>query len=180
MRIAMLASLVSLAACASGGGVGGGAPASQTLGVFSPSGTITMNVPGNDQSHSQSIPFSVDRVWSALPVIYDSLGISVQRLDPTRHTIGNDGFAVRRRLKSTPLSRFLDCGSSQLGPNADDYDVRLAVVTEVHSVEGGTAVTTSVVASAKPANYAQDPSACSSRGLLEQRIIDGVRARLAR
>jgi hypothetical protein len=122
----------------------------------------------------------MDQVWRALPAAYDSLGISVQTLDPVKHRIGNDGVALRRRLKTTPLSRFIDCGSTQLGPNADDYDVRLAVLTEIHAVEGGTAVTTTLLASARPANYAQDPSSCSSRGVLEQRIIDVVRARLAR
>jgi hypothetical protein len=181
MRIATLTSLLILAACASGGGpAGGGAPASQTLGVVSPSGTINMTVPGADRSNTQSVPFTVDAVWHVLPAAYDSLGIPVRTLDQVQHTIGNDGFSVRRRLKSTPLSRFIDCGSTQLGPSADDYDVRLSVLTQLRAVEGKTAVTTTLVAAARPANYAQDYSSCSSRGALEKLIIDAVQARLAR
>src|SRR5215471_12129385 len=137
MRLATLALLPTLAACASGG-TPGGAPASQTLGVIGPSGMVSVAIPGADRSHTQSIPFSMNQVWGVLPAVFDSLGIPVRTLDPVTHTIGNDGLAVRRRLKSTPLSRFIDCGSTQIGPNADDYDVRLAVITEIHTVEGGT------------------------------------------
>jgi hypothetical protein len=180
MRIATLASLLILAACASGGGTPGGAPASQTLGVFSPSGMISTTIPGSDRSHTQSLPFSISQVWSVLPAVYDSLGIPVRTLDPATHTIGNDGFALRRRLKSTALSRLIDCGSTPLGPNADDYDVRLSVVTAIRAIDGGTTVTTTLEAAARPANYAQDYSSCSSRGVIEQAIIDAVRVRLAR
>jgi hypothetical protein len=141
---------------------------------------VTMTVPGADRSHVQSVPFSVDQVWTILPAVYDSLGIPVRTLDAVKRTIGNAGLAVRRRLKSTPLSRFIDCGSTQLGPNADDYDVRLTLLTEVRAVDGGSTVTTTLEAVARPVNYAQEYSACSSRGVLEQRIIDVVQARLAR
>jgi hypothetical protein len=180
MRIASFVSLVTLAACASGGATTGGVPASQTLGVISPSGTISVTMPGADRSLTQSIPFSTNEVWRVLPSVYDSLGIAVQTLDPAKHSIGNEGFSLRRRLKATPLSRYLDCGSTPLGPNADAYDVRLAVITEIRAAEGGTVVTTTLTATARPANYAQDASSCSSRGALEQRIIDAVQARLAR
>jgi hypothetical protein len=137
-------------------------------------------MPGADNTHMQSVPFSVEQVWRVLPGVYDSIGVPVQTLDPVKHAIGNSGFALRRRLKTTPLSRFIDCGNSQLGPNADDYDVRLTLLTEVRTVDGGSRLTTTLEAVARPANYAQEYSRCSSRGALEQRIIDAVQARLAR
>src|SRR5690606_40865365 len=65
----------------------------------------------------------------ALP-IYESLGIPITRVDATSHIIGNEGLKVRRRLGDAPLTRYLDCGSGQGGPNADTYEVHLAVLTE--------------------------------------------------
>ena len=181
MRAAAFASIVSVAlgACASAGSTGSG-PASQTISVVGPSGNAQINSPREASSNIQTLPFTVDQVWRALPVAFDSLGIPVQALDNAKHTIGNTNFAIRRRLKNVPLSRYIDCGASQMGPSADDYDARLTVLTEVRPGEGGATVSTSVQAVARPMNYAQEFSACSSKGSLEQRLIDILKARLAR
>lgn len=183
MRFASLASCacIALGACASGtGGSAVGAPASQTISVVGPAGGAKVTTPGETSVHVQTLPFAVDQVWRVLPAVFDSLGIPVGTLDGVKHIIGNPGFAVRRRLKNVQLSRYIDCGSSQLGPSADDYEVRLTLITELRSVEGGATVSTSLEAVARPVNYAQDYSRCTSRGTLEQRIVDVVQARLAR
>lgn len=184
MRVASFAlvvAVIAVTACASSGtAVPSGAPSSQSVGVVGPTGTIAMGTTDRSESNVQTLPFTPDAVWRILPAIYDSLGIPVATLDPVKRTIGNAGYAVRRRLKTTPLSRFIDCGQTQLGPNADDYDVRLSVISQVRPTEGGTTVTTTVVASARPVNYAQEYSSCPSRGSLEQRIIDALRAHLAK
>lgn len=137
-------------------------------------------MPGADVSNARTFAFTVDQVWRALPVVFDSLGIPVQTIDPVRHTIGATGFLARHRLKNVPLSRYIDCGSAQMGPAADDYDVRITLLAEVHPAEGGAAtVTTTLEALAKPANYAQDYSRCSSKGSLEDKLFGFVRTRLA-
>jgi hypothetical protein len=181
VSLAILAS-VALGACASGGSGGApvGSPSTQTIAVVGPSGGAKISTPGEISSNTQTLPFSVDQVWRALPATFDTLGIPVQALDNVKHTIGNSGFAIRRRLKNVPLSRYIDCGNSQLGPSADDYDVRLTVLTDVKATDGGAVVTTSVQAVARPMNYAQEYSSCNTRGSLEQRIIDVLRGRLAR
>jgi len=184
MRAASFLSVASiaLAACASAGSAGpsGGTPASQTISVVGPSGGASITTPGENTSHVKTLPYSVDQVWRMLPAVYDSIGVPVQTLDAVKRSIGNQSFAVRRRLKNVPLSRFIDCGNSQMGPSADDYDVRLTLFTDVRAGDGGTTVTTTFEAVARPMNYAQEYSRCSSKGTLEQRIIDVLQARLAR
>jgi len=184
MRVASLLPIASIAlgACASAGSAvpSGGTPASQTISVVGGSGGASITTAGENTSHVKTLPFSVDQVWRALPAVYDSLGIPVQTFDGVKRTIGNQSFAVRRRLKNVPLSRFIDCGNSQMGPSADDYDVRLTVLTDVRATDGGTIVTTSFEAMARPMNYAQEYSRCSSKGTFEQRLIDVLQARLAR
>ncbi len=180
VSIASVAWIV-LGACASAGTSGApGAPASQTISVIGAGGGAQISTSGENAAHVQTLPFTADQVWRALPAVFDSLGIRVQTLDGAKRTIGISGFAVRHRLKNVPLSRLIDCGTSQMGPSADDYDVRLTVFTDVHAGDGGATVTTSLEALARPINYAQEFSHCSTKGVLEQRIVDLLQARLGR
>ena len=132
---------------------------------------------------SATLPYSVEQVWRVLPFVFDSLGIPISSMDPAKRTLGNEAFKVRARLKGTPLSRFIDCGTStQIGPNADNYDVVLvltAAVAKAAEAAEATVVTT-FSAVAKPANFAQDYTPCNSKGLVESRFIDIVRTKLAK
>jgi hypothetical protein len=102
-------------------------------------------------------------------------------MDPTRREIGNPTYKVRSRLGRTPLSRFIDCGSTQLGPSADNYDVVLTVVARVQAEgDGASSVHTRVEAMARPATYAQEYSPCGSKGNIEARLSELIRARLAK
>lgn len=176
--------LISLAAaaCASSGATGSApAPSTQTVEVVGAASSVRLSMPGRDASTAHTLPFSVDQVWRALPAALDSLGIPVETLDPAKRTMGNSSFAARRRLKAVPLSRYVDCGATPMGPNADEYDVRLTVLTAVRPAEGGGAtVTTTVQAAARPANYSQAFSDCSSRGVLETRLVELLTAQLQR
>jgi len=176
MRLASISVLIIASACASSG--------SSSLPPAAPqdvvTGTSRMRLPGNDGSAVRTIPFAPDRVWRALPAAFDSLGIPIGTLEPTTKTIGNSGFKLHGRLKNVPLSRYIDCGTStQIGSNADSYEVNLSLLAEVRPADGGaTKVTTTTAVVARPANFAQEYSQCSSRGVLETRLIDIVTARL--
>src|SRR5262249_36566277 len=123
---------VTLGACASAGSSSqASGPASQTISVGGVARKAQIQSPRDAPPNVQTLPFTIDQVWRALPTVFDSLGVPVQALDNAKHTIGNPSFAIRRRLKNVPLSRYIDCGASQMGPSADDYDVRLTVLTEV-------------------------------------------------
>jgi hypothetical protein len=91
-------------------------------------------------------------------------------LDASKHLAGNAGFKLRQRLGKVPLSRYFDCGTTQVGPNAESYDVYLTVLTSVASDAGGAKVATVVDASAKPVAFSQAYSACSTTTALEKRL----------
>jgi hypothetical protein len=149
--------------------------------VYVPGGA-NLRISGADESNVHTIPFSVDQVWRALPGVFDSLGVPLATIDPKTRTMGNPGFKLRSRLKNVPLSRFIDCGNStQVGSNADNYDVNLTVLAETRPAEPGSArVIITFQALAKPANFSQEYSQCSSRGVFETRFVDMLSARLQR
>ena len=173
--------LAAAAACAST--QAGSAPTPQPQTVTVAGTNSTMRVGGvAEATGTATLPYSVEQVWRVLPFVFDSLGIPIASMDPAKRTLGNESFRVRSRLKGQPLSKFIDCGTStQIGPNADSYDVVLILTASVHAAEAGSAtVSTTFSAVAKPANFAQDYAPCNSRGQIESRFIDIVRAKLAK
>jgi hypothetical protein len=118
------------------------------------------------------MPAAVDEVWKAVFFAYDSLGISLNVYDVKRHLIGNQAWNVRQRLNGSRLSKFIDCGMTQIGPNADAYDVVLGHVTYVGvTAKGDTFISTRTAAGARPATYAQSYSRCFPTGELDKRLI---------
>ncbi|HET9729690.1 MAG TPA: hypothetical protein VF785_03330 [Gemmatimonadaceae bacterium] len=180
MRSAKLLLLIPFVACASSGGGSAPAPASQTVRVVGPQGGASLTMATPDAPNVHTLSFTADQVWRALPAAFDSLGIPIGTLDPVKRSMGNAGFKIRGRLKGVPLSRYIDCGTStQIGPNADNYDVSITILADVRPAEPGTTtVTTTFNAAGRPANFAQEYSDCRSKGVLEGRLVDIVRGRL--
>jgi len=179
MRAAAVLLVATLAACASSGSGSGSGSSPHT--VLVPGGP-DLRISGTDASNVHTLAYPVDQVWRALPATFDSIGVPVAAIDPAKRTMGNEGFKIRGRLKNTPLSRFIDCGNStQVGANADNYDVTLTLLAEVQPGEqGASKVILTFQALAKPANFSQEYSQCSSRAALETRFLDLLNARLAR
>lgn len=152
-------------------------PATQTIRTGGASNITIAPSMSSDVSH---LTYAADAVWRILPSIFDSIAVPLTTVIPSARQIGNLNFKIRSRLGKAPLSRYLDCGNTQIGPNADSYDVLLSVLTTV-AAEGttGSTLTTVVEAQAKPITYNQGYSRCTSKGSLEQRIADLVKARLA-
>lgn len=181
LRGASLFMIALVAACASSAGTAS-APASQTMRVVGPNGTQSVNLAGStDPSSSRTLPYSVEQVWKALPGVLESLGIPIQTMDPTKRVVGNAGFNIRGRLKNVPLSRYIDCGNStEIGPNADNYEVHMVFLAAVRAAEGNhSSVSLTFDVVAKPVNFAQDYSQCTSKTVLESRLFDALAARLA-
>lgn len=180
MRAGTLLCTLVLVGCASSGGTGS-APASQTMRVVGPSATQSIAMSGGPEtSSSRTLPYSVEQVWRALPAVLDSLGIPIQTIDPAKRVIGNSGFKLRGRLKNVPLSRYIDCGnSSGTGPNADTYEVHMAILAAVQGEGNSSTVSLSFEAIGKPVNFAQDYSTCGSKAVLESRLFDLLAGRLA-
>lgn len=180
-RGALMVSIVVVAGCASGGG-SASAPASQTMRVVGPSSTEAIALSGGPEtSTSRTLPYSVEKIWRALPSVLDSLGIPIETMDPAKRVIGNTGFKTHARLKNVPLSRYLDCGNSTgIGPNADNYEVHMVFLASVQPAEGTSSrVALTFEAAAKPVNFAQDYSQCGSKAYLETRVFELLAGKLA-
>jgi hypothetical protein len=185
--------LLGLAACASSGSTTSGAAASGASGSGATSSprvrtqTMGISTVGNlalttvVDADVVSLPYDAEAMFRILPSVYDSLGIQVTALDPARKQIGNSGFKIRNRLGKTPLSYYLDCGNAQIGPNADSYDVVLSVTSTVSAGGAGqSSLSTLVEAQARPATYNQAYTRCSTKGALEQKLVDLVNRRLTK
>lgn len=154
-----------------------GATSIRTVEVGGMPGRLT--VVSSTRASVTNVAFTVDEVWKVLPAVFDSLGVKTTVIDPSQHVIGIENVKVRVQLGRTPLSRYLDCGQTQIGQNADSYEVLLTVLTRVQAVAaGGSSVSTTVDAAARPIAFSQGYSKCSSKGLLESRLVDAVKKRL--
>lgn len=180
MRRAVPFALLLLAACSSSG-PGEALPGrSQTAAIRDASGSALRINPG-DGAATASVSFPIDAVWRALPAVFDTLGIPVNTVDPALKAFGNSGFKLTKRLGKTALSQYIDCGQTQAFPSADTYEIYLVAMVQLAPSEpGATTVATSVQASGKPLTVRGDFTRCSSKGVLEQRIVERLRAEAKR
>jgi hypothetical protein len=141
----------------------------------------TLAVARTVTSSVKTVAAPVERIWVVLPTVYESLGIPVTERDATGHTFGARSLKARRRLGEAPLSRFLDCGSTQGGPSADTYEVLLTVMTQVTpgAAADSPTVTVTVDGMGRPVFVSADYVHCGSTGVLEKRIFDALSAQLA-
>ena len=120
---------------------------------------------------ASTVAGSLDKLWAALPAVYDSVGIPVSTVDAASHLIGNRGLQIRRELGGAPLSRYIDCGYAQGRPSADFYDVNLSVTTQLESQDSGTIrVVTTVDAVGRPVLFTGEYNHCGTKGALESKI----------
>jgi len=174
MRSSVALSLVVLVGCASShrGAAIQGAPevpiGSSSFRIRSPNGPAV-----------KVVAFPLEQVWRVLPAVFDSLGIPITDVDAPQHVIGSSGFKARKRLKNVPLSKFVDCGSTQGFPSADDYDLKISVLTQVEpDASGGTSIATQVEAEGRPPAFSGAYSRCHSTGQLEAAISSAAAQRL--
>ena len=182
VRLLSILSFTAVGACASSGSSAGSnvsdgspiAPPTRIVGLQS-----SMDV-RTDATVSRGVvvvdaPFA--DVFRSLAGAYDSVGIPVTMSNPVQGLIGNDGFKIRRRLKEVPLTRYIDCGSTQGGPSAETYEVMLMVRTQLQKTGERVTATTLLEASARPVALSGNYVKCGSTGRLEARIgelIGGV------
>ena len=142
-------------------------PATRIVGT---GGSIEVRTSASVSKEIVRVEGSASEVWSRLVAAYDSLGIPVNISNQSQGLLGNDGFKLRRRLKDVPLTRYLDCGSTQGGPSAETYEILLSVKTQLLPADGGFTATTLVDASGKPVALSGGYVKCGSTNRLETRI----------
>lgn len=168
----LFVALLAAAGCASSGGSSAEPPrAPSTLRIATAGGRTTTVGTVADGAVRGDISAPLDSAWRVLPGVYASLKIPLTMVDDTAHFLGNEGLRIRRSIGGQPLMRYLDCGSGSGGPNAETFDIRLAIFTQLRPVGStGSTATTSLQASARNPNFNSPEMACASNGLLEQRI----------
>lgn len=173
-RLALLA-LVGAAACATSSTVGDRRDVT-TISVGGSSGG-TLRVRNETESASGIIALPVAKVWSALPAVFDSLGMTPTTVDPTKRLFGTEGAKLRQRIGGIALSRFFDCGTTQVGPNADSYEVLIMAYVQLKTAPANTTtIEVTVNARARPVAFRQGYSDCQPQTrTLDAHIIELVR-----
>ncbi len=179
MRHAAVLWLLTVCDCSSTGRPIAAPPAPQTTRIEGNGTSVTLTSLPSGSVSEATVSDSLGRVWAVLPFVYRSIGVPTTTADATSHVFGTEGIKVRRELAHVPLSRFLDCGMAQGASSADSYDVSLAVLTQLQpDGAGGTRIATGVEATARPVMFSGEAVRCTSKGVLEQRILEAIRAQL--
>ena len=181
MRRALSMSAILLSACASSQGSSAPPMPDQTFRIPASSGgaSTTLAITSSTTSSVKSVPATAERIWSVLPAVYESLGIPITDRDPAARTIGNTSYKVRRRLGDVPLSRYLDCGSTQGAPSAESYEIVLSVTTGLQAgTSDSTRVSITVSAMGRPVFLSAEYVRCGSTGGLEKRFFETLNSKL--
>ena len=189
MRLVRPLLLLALAGCASGAG-STAARRTDDMGGSSVQTAILQNASGNARGmnmlsttevNSTLVSATPDQAFQALSAAYAQLQIPVTDLNQGARTLGNTAFRVRRRIGDVQTVRALDCGGDSGMPNAETYQLTLTIQSRVTASDaGGSVIQTTVDGSGRnPTTAASSDVRCSSRGVLEKRIADLVKAKLA-
>jgi len=117
------------------------------------------------------IPVSPSRVFAALKVVYEELGMSPVIDDPTTGRVGNTDFWKTHKLGTEPISAYVNCGESIMGPAADSHRINISILSIVRpDGKGETELETVLSALARNVEGTTNDRACGTTGLLEQRI----------
>ena len=175
MRRLVAVSVVLLSACASSSGPAVAPMPDQTVRIpnSNAGGGGTITIAQAESPSQRTVPASAARIWDALPRVYQTLGLPITDRNAESRTIGTTSYKVRHRLGNVPLSRYIDCGSTQGSPSADNYEVLLSVTTRLVPGTGdSTAVSTIVDAMARPVFVSGEYINCGSTRALEKRFFD--------
>ena len=129
-------------------------------------------------THFRGSPF---RVYRALAAVYEGLKIPLNITDSIRGQVGNTGVPMRT-IDGKRMSNYVGCGSGMTGQYADIHRVTVAVVSWVQPRgRDSSTVRTGVFAGAvdRAEGSSSLPRACSTTGILEERIRVLLREKLA-
>jgi hypothetical protein len=170
-------SLFCLLAASAAGCASAVTPTQRVETTYIPGMAGALSVSGDNGSVSATIGAPMQAVWRILPVAFDSVSVPLSLIDPKTHVMGNEGYKLRQKLGKERLSTYFECGTTQVGPNADSYEIYLKVLSNLEPVRGDssrTRVTVTVSAAAKPLQFSQDYSRCTSKTALERRLLDVI------
>ena len=149
----------------------------QVVRLATPNEDLQVTLSRSGVDYVDSVPSNPARAWAELPAVFGALGLPVNGLDPKALELRVNGFQVRR-VGGKPPSAWLDCGHGAMGGTyADSYQVSLTLSTRLAGKGEGTAVHSSVQATARPRAVSGEPVPCRSLGTLERRVAELLRQR---
>lgn len=177
-RLSGIIVLLALAACASTGPNEEG-PDRERVTVSSGLGDQMMDVTLQRDDGTQTLIIDAPRdvVWRALPAVYQEVGLPEPAADQSIWTVAVQNHQAMRRIGRVGMSRILECGRGMTGENADTHRIRLSVRTWLTQVGESTRVSTRVDGVATSVEGRGGSITCSSRGALEESIMDELRSR---
>lgn len=180
--LAALGALGAFVGCSSGAGAPSGRRDVTTISVGGPEGG-TLRLRNDDAPASFIIGVPLAKVWSSLPAVFDSLGVPVTLLDPKQNLIGAQDTKVRVRVGGVALSRYFDCGTTQIGANADSYEILLTLLARLKPAPANTTtIEVTVRAMARPLAFRQAYSDCQPKatGTIDERLVEILRRQATR
>jgi hypothetical protein len=181
MRLAVLSLLLlPITACASSSAPSAlHTPPSQPAQVTYTGTTTEVRLSGDNMPESEVVAAPLDNTWKAALETFQALGFKVDQVDPNQHTVGTHAHRVRRTLNGVRLSQIFDCGTDLTGVIADNKQIRMDV--EI-GVTGSGLNESTVSTRIHGVAYAvegtsTDPMRCGTKGFLEKRILEDVKAR---
>jgi hypothetical protein len=164
IRMIRILPLLLLAACAS---AGAGPRMYQ----------VAFRVDGEPSRHV--VPYPVEAVWAALPLAYADLQLPGGPASRGGMEFTTPQLRVDNQLYGRRNSEFMDCGIVAAGTRLEDHgEVTLAMITRLEPTPGGTVVMTQMDASARRREGASNLVECSTRGVLEEAVVDALLKRL--
>ena len=172
MRRILILSLLAVSACSGSRNKPATIERPETVRIVTGTGIgKSISTATTDMPAVLTVKAPIDAVWQALPRVYAAIPIPIEHLDHTKLLLGNPNLKLRGKLGKVPLSRYLDCGSTQGGPSADSYEIQLSVLTQAQPADSAsTIVSTAVQGLARPINFTGDYMRCATTAGLETHI----------
>jgi hypothetical protein len=135
----------------------------------------------SDTFRGEDVDGAAAKLWTALPAVYDQLGLPVNGVDTEKRAVAAVNFRARVQLARVRLSQYVDCGAaSSIGRAADSYTITFNVATQVVPISDARAtVATLVQAFGRPSSNAGEAIHCTSTGILEARVAQLAAAHVA-
>lgn len=159
-----------------------GTPSPDVRPDVSPSGEGLSIRLGGEVAEPRTLDATLDRVWEALPVAYQTLGIAAQVRDSTGRVFGTRRF-TERRAAGKATADLVRCGNQGAGPSAvAGYRIQLTILTTLRSEAAGrtTLITEITGVGESVEGTSTGRVRCVSTGELEHRIYQVVAAQLTR
>ncbi|MEO7362502.1 MAG: hypothetical protein ABI120_19385 [Gemmatimonadaceae bacterium] len=112
----------------------------------------------------------------AIKMMFVRLDVPLTVDDPRQDAYGNNDFQKSHRIGNKPMSDFLDCGVTAMGPRTATNRMYMSLITIVDSVRPNrTRVKSTLSATARDMSGTSNAALhCSSTGALERLLVDSV------